>query len=305
VLLVLLVCVWGINYSLLKRVFLEIAPMAFNTLRFGLASVALLGGIALARRQYRRGRLSDPTFVTPTPVTLRDRLDLVWLGLVGHCLYQLFWSSALARTSVSNSALIMATTPALVATGGAIIGHERLRVLHWIGLALSLAGVIFVVGSGAALGGATLAGDALMAGAAVCWAIFTIAGSRLMARHSPLYVSGMTTALGTGAYILLALPDLARVSWPAVSALTWGAVAFSGLLSIAASYLIWYAAIQRIGAARTSIYANVVPLVAMVIAAVWLHEPLTLHKIMGAMAVVAGVILTRLARPSAVVPIEE
>jgi drug/metabolite transporter (DMT)-like permease len=304
-LLVLLVMVWGVNYSVLKRVFDEVPPMAFNAMRFSLASAALVGGIAVARRRARRRGSGDSLFYTSAQLTRRDRLDLLWLGLVGHCAYQLCWSTGLPLTSVASSALIMATTPALVATGSAIVGHERLRPLHWTGLAVSLLGVVLVVGEGASTEHGSLRGDVLMGGAAICWAIFTLGGRRLIARHSPLYVSGTTTAIGTLTYSLLAVPSIARVEWPEVSTFVWWAVAYSGLLSVAAAYLIWYSAIQRIGPARTAIYANVVPIAAMGVAAIWLGERLTPGRIGGAAAVLTGVVLTRLARPQAVVPVEE
>jgi drug/metabolite transporter (DMT)-like permease len=54
--------------------------------------------------------------------------------------------------------------------------------------------------------------------------------------------------------------------------------------------------VQKIGAARTSIYSNVVPVVAIAVAAMWLDEPLTPLKIAGAVAVLSGVLLTRLGR---------
>jgi drug/metabolite transporter (DMT)-like permease len=305
-LLLLLVLIWGINYSVLKRVFQDMDPMAFNVLRFGLASVVLLGGIAAARRLERAGHTVDPVFLTPQRLTMRDRVDLVWLGVIGHCVYQWCFSGGLPRTSVSSSALIMATTPVIVSTASALIGHERLRPLHWTGIAVSLAGVVCVVSAGANRAGDSLAGDALMSAAAVCWAMFTLGGSRLMLRHSPLYVSGVTTAIGTSLYVVAAVPAVRAINWAAITPAVWAAVAFSGLLSVAASYLIWYAAIQRIGPARTSIYANMVPIAAMGIAAVWLREPLSARKIVGAAAVLTGVVLTRLARAAiAVVPSEE
>jgi len=53
---------------------------------------------------------------------------------------------------------------------------------------------------------------------------------------------------------------------------------------------------------RTSIYSNLVPLVAMTAAALILHEPVSGVKIAGAAAVLTGVFLTRLARPSGRTP---
>jgi drug/metabolite transporter (DMT)-like permease len=299
--LVLIVLVWGVNYSLLKIVFAAMDPMAFNVLRFTLASAVLLGLIWTVRRV----RLPISVLRTGAPITRRDWIDLAWLGLVGHCVYQFCFSSGLPRTSVSTSALIMATTPVIVSTASAILGHERLRPLHWAGILVSLTGVIVVVTAGAAIGGGSLAGDVLMGLAACCWAVFTIGGTRLMVRHSALFVSGVTTAIGTAGYALAAAGPASHVAWRHLPPFIWEAAVFSGLLSIASAYLVWYAAIQRIGPARTSIYANMVPIAAMAVAAAWLDEPLTLLRLTGAGAVITGVVLTRLARPAVLVPSEE
>ena len=69
---------------------------------------------------------------------------------------------------------------------------------------------------------------------------------------------------------------------------------FSALLALNVAYLIWYTAVQRVGNSRTSIYSNVVPLVAMSVAAAVLGEPITARKMIGAIAILAGVALTRL-----------
>jgi drug/metabolite transporter (DMT)-like permease len=89
------------------------------------------------------------------------------------------------------------------------------------------------------------------------------------------------------------------VPWGAISAITWVKLVYSALFSICVAYTIWYAAVRAIGSARTSVYSNLLPIVAMVTAYLWLHEPIGATKIAGAAAVLAGVALTRLgqARP--------
>jgi drug/metabolite transporter (DMT)-like permease len=54
--------------------------------------------------------------------------------------------------------------------------------------------------------------------------------------------------------------------------------------------------VQKIGPSRTAIYSNVVPIIAMAVAAMWLGEPLTRTKLLGATAVLTGVALTRSVR---------
>jgi drug/metabolite transporter (DMT)-like permease len=141
-------------------------------------------------------------------------------------------------------------------------------------------------------------------GSIVCWAAYTLGAGRLMARHSPLYITGMTMVVGAIPYVAVALPQMLEVDWRQVSVAAWASLVFSALLALNVAYLIWYVAVRQLGPARTAIYSNVVPIVAIAVAAVWLKEPLTRSKLVGAAAVLTGVALTRLGRPSAV-PIEE
>jgi drug/metabolite transporter (DMT)-like permease len=305
-LLVLMVVIWGANYSVIKRCFVEIPPQPFNALRLMLASSVFLAAIHLARRRARAagGNVSSIVY-TPNPVTRRDRWVLLGLGLVGHCAYQLCFVSGVALTSVSNGALIIGATPVVVATASAALGRERLGGLHWMGAAISVLGIYVVVGHGASFGGTSLRGDLLVMLSVGCWSAYTLGSSHLIARHSPLYVTGTTMALGTVPYVLATLPQLLNLDWSVIHTWVWLAVVFSALLALCVAYLIWYTAVQRIGPARTSAYSNVVPIVAMTVAALWLGEPISATKAMGAVAILGGVFFTRIGRRATAVPIEE
>ena len=305
ILLAAMVVIWAVNYSLVKQAFAEIAPMPFNVLRFTLASAVFLGGMHWVARQRRRSRHLNATLHTAVAPTRRDWRGLVWLGLIGHCGYHLLWATGLSMTTASNSALIMGASPVVASTTAALLGHERIRPLHWGGIFVSLLGVMVVVGPAASLSGATFTGDALTLGAVGCWTYLTIAGSRLMLRHSPLFVSGVTTTVGTLAYVILAIPSLDDVPWGSLGTRVWVVAAFSGLLSVAAGSVIWYAVVQRVGVARAAVYSNLVPLVAVFFAAYLVHESLTPLKLTGAGLVLAGVALTRLAREAPAAPLEQ
>lgn len=287
-----MVLIWGVNYSVLKRAFAEIPPQPFNALRMVIASGLFFGAIRVARRRAARGATSA-VFHTPHPLTVRDRIDLAWLGFVGHCCYQYCFVAGVAATSVSNAALIIAATPVSVAVLSAALGRERIGWLHWLGAAISISGIYFVVGRGAAFGGSTLKGDLLTMASVGCWTAYTLGASRLIARHSPLYVTGMTMMIGGVPYVLLALPALLRMDWSAPGEWTWTALVLSAIFALGVAYLIWYTAVQKIGPSRTAIYSNVVPIVAMAVAAMWLDESLTRSRLLGAAAVLSGVYLTR------------
>ena len=305
-LLVLMVLIWGANYSAMKRAFGEVPEQSFNAVRLLIASTIFLSVIAWARRRARQpGMALSPVLHTPSPLTPRDRWDLLWLGFVGHFIYQFCFVGGVAATSVSNAALIIGATPAVVAILSALIGRERIGALHWFGAAVSLAGIYLVIGHDVSFGGATIRGDVQIIISVTCWAVYTLGAGRLIVRHSPLYVTGISMAIGGVPYAIVMMPHVLAVPWMRVSAWTWITLVLSALLALCVAYVIWYTAVQRIGAARTAIYSNVVPLVAMAFAALWLHEALTLPKLLGAAAVLSGVFLTRFGRKATAVPIEE
>src|SRR5688572_22369542 len=127
-LLLLMTLIWGTNYPLVKSVFHELDPQAFNALRLLLASVVMV----LATRVARHSNI----FHTPAPVTRSDWIRFVWLGLVGHCLYQYLFIGGLAKTSVANGALLVSATPIVITLLSTVMGHERIGALHWAGTLL-------------------------------------------------------------------------------------------------------------------------------------------------------------------------
>jgi drug/metabolite transporter (DMT)-like permease len=300
-LLLLMTVIWGTNYSIVKHAFREIDPQAFNAGRMTIASAVFLVLIVAARRLRTRASI----VFTPAPLTRSDWKWLIGLGIVGHFLYQCLFIGGLARTSVANSSLMLGATPVVIALITAALGNDRIGPLHWAGAALSVAGIYVVVGAGAQLGGPHMTGDLMMAAAVFCWATYTIAARRLMERHSPVGVTGISMIVGSVLYVVLFNARIRATDWTAVSAATWLAILYSALFALCIAYTIWYAAVREIGSARTSVYSNLVPLVAMLTAIIFLGEPVVPTKLAGAAAVLIGVALTRSGRAQTVIPAEQ
>jgi drug/metabolite transporter (DMT)-like permease len=295
-----MVLIWGTNFSIAKYAFREMNPQAFNAVRMVIAS-----GIFLSLMKWMPHRSASDIFYTPERITRSDWRAIALLGIVGHFFYQYFFVGGLALTTVANSSLMLAATPVIIAILSALLGHDRPTRWHWIGAALSLSGIYFVVGHGMSLGSSTLRGDLMMLGGVVCWATYTLGTRRLMERHSPVGVTGLTMAIGTMIYVPVMLPHLLKTDWSVISWSTWIALIYSAVFALVVSYTIWYVAVREIGSARTAVYSNVVPIVAMLTAIVFLGERLTASKALGAACVLIGVALTRIGSRSPTIPAGE
>ncbi len=274
------VAIWGANITVAKQVFLAMTPGAFIALRFGLASV-LLALLVVGRGGTLRA--SRATW-----------LHALWVGIIGNSVYQLLFMNGLNRTTGANTALLIATAPVFTALYEVFRGREKPSRAGWAGIALSFLGMVLVLSArGAALGGTTLVGDLMILGAAVCWAIYTVGARPLLAEHSALKVTAMTMLTGTPLLLLLGAPALATTQWAALPPGAWGGVAYSTLLAIVVCYWIWYGSVRRVGAIRTGIYGNLVPVFGVLTAALVLSEPLYPLQGVGAAAILGGLWLSR------------
>lgn len=290
VLLLLMIVIWGSNFSVVKYALRDFPEISFNALRLIIASGVFLAAITVLRARARAGlRPAEP------PLTARDWRSLVFLGIVGTGFYQLLFLAGVARTSVANSSLIFGCTPVAVAIMSSVAGHDRLTFARWAGAALSFSGIYTLVGLRAEISSATLTGDALIFGAMLCWSLYSVAAQPLLKRHSPLIVTGWAMISGTLVYLVVAVVPMLHTDWGAISVISWVLMAASALLALAFSYIVWYTAVQKIGSARTAIYSNLTPIVAMIVAALWLGEQITRTQIAGAVLILSGIALTRIA----------
>ena len=84
-----------------------------------------------------------------------------------------------------------------------------------------------------------------------------------------------------------------RTDWASISTLSWLLMAASSILALSFSYMVWYTAVQKIGSARTAIYSNLTPIVAMVVAALWLGEQIARAQVFGTVLILSGLAVTR------------
>ena len=94
-------------------------------------------------------------------------------------------------------------------------------------------------------------------------------------------------------YVAAMLPILVAVEWSSISGTSWALMLASALLALNLSYFIGYTGLKKLGGSRTSVYSYLTPVVAMVVAAIWLSEPISANQVAGAGAIFSGLLITR------------
>lgn len=274
-----MVMLWGMNFVIVKRALAELQPLAFNSLRFVIASFILLAMLA-------------PKGIFRLP--RRAFWQCLLVGTVGNGLYQIVFIEGLAHTSAGNSALILATSPVFIALFSFFRKEDRPDGTTWTGIVLSFIGVGLVVwkSSDAGWRGETV-GDLLTVLAAIFWALYTVGLRSIVTEYGLLRTTAMTMSLGTAPLVLTGLPSLVTQRWSGVSWIAWGGLAYSALGSIVLGYLVWNYGVKKIGGTRTGIYSNVTPIVAILFAWIALSETPRITQIAGAALIFTSITLTR------------
>lgn len=281
--LIFTAAVWGINVVVVKIALQSFDPIVFNSLRFGLASILSWALLMITEPKSRPRR--------------EDLFTLGYLGILGHTLYQVLFIYGISFTTAGNTSLLLATMPVWVAMFSVLMAMDTVRITTWLGLACSVIGILLVVlGSGKALGFAreTLRGDLMIIAGTLLYAIYTIRSKPLLAHYTPLQVSTYTMTSGTLVLALVAAPTLVKTNLAIVPAAAWGALLFSGVFAIVVGYYIWNSGVKILGPARTAIYSNLSPVVAMLAGWAFLSEILTLRQFAGAAFIVLGLLVARM-----------
>jgi drug/metabolite transporter (DMT)-like permease len=279
-LLVLMSIIWGMNFAVMKYGTDVLEPFAYNGVRLVIGSVVMFGILYFRRMP---------------ALPWKDVRELMLLGSLGTGLYQLFFISGLAMTRAGTASLVIASSPAVIAIVGRFLGVEKVNSRAWWGIALSIAGIAFVILSSAdsTEGQASVLGDLLILASVVCWSFYTHLMRPYTQRIDGIQIATWSLIGGTIPVFLIAIPAIARANWHAVVPLTWAAILYSGIGSMGIAYLFWYRGVRVIGSTRTAMFSNLQPIVALGASWPLLGEKPTLMQGVGAVAVLGGLLLTR------------
>ncbi len=277
--------VWAANFIVVKDAIGTLPPVAFSFLRYTLSSIALL----VILRWY------EGAVRLPRPDTWR----IVLLGGLGFGAYQILWTTGLVTVPAGDSALLIGATPVLTAVLAVVAGSDTLTPAKLAGAMLSFAGVVVVIAAGIGIEmSGSLVGTAMTLGAALCWAAYTSFAAPVLRRHSPLVLTTYATIGGTVAMAPLGIAQLLGpgvvdvLSGERVTALVL-AIGYSGLLAAALANIIIFNGVRLLGPTRVVTLQALVPALAVVLAFLFLHEPIRPFQVLGGVIIVLGVALTR------------
>jgi drug/metabolite transporter (DMT)-like permease len=277
-----LVVIWGANHPVVKSTLSEMTPLVFSALRYTGAAVLLLIFTWIVERDLSIAR--------------RDWGWILLLGVINAVVYQMLYLLGIERCTASNASLILSSSPIFVALVGAATRKEIIHGWNWLSILLSFVGIFFLVtgsGSGITIDRQALPGNLLVLGSTITWALYTVLSKRVVRRNSALSATAWMMASGTPLLVVIALPNLLAQDWQAVSLQGWLGLLYSGVLAIAAGYVIWNTAVKRLGSTRTSLYSYLIPVVAVIVAWAFLGETMEPLQFVGAGGILLGVALGR------------
>ncbi|NLE76815.1 MAG: DMT family transporter [Chloroflexi bacterium] len=284
---------WGVSMPVVKAGVGFWHPLVFNTLRLVLGAL-VVPLVALALRMDMRRPARE------------DWLKFLGLGLLHYTVCQVAFIYGIALTTASNSSLVIAARPALVAILGAALGLEVVARRGWLGVVLCLAGVgmlIFGAGGQVVVGGSSIAGDLLVLVGSAAFALYTLASRRMNQKYGAVRVTIYTMLLGVWPLPFISLPAMLSTPWQAADWPAVWTVLFSGVFVIGLSHVLWNLGIKSLGGLRTTVYGSVPNVLAPLIGWLWLNETMTALQLLGAGLTLVGVVVTRLS--SASVPVKE
>ena len=234
----------------------------------------------------------------------RDRAAVAGLGFLFYGVFFVFYSLALAFTTVSRGTLALSTLPLMTMVAGALLGLEALSLRKTIGVLIAVGGAFVALASGlAAAPVGAWRGDLIMAGATLCMAVYSIYSRPYVTRSSPLGVLALGMAAGGIAMIAASIATGgAAVLWR-FGPIEWLAAFYLAAGGGALAFLLWIYALQLASPTQVTNTMTVNPSVATLLAAGFLNEPITVDVIAGLLAVFAGLwIATTAGKPTTSVP---
>lgn len=271
---------WASSFAGIKAGLDHFSPQHLTVFRFLVASGVLLIYAAVAR--------------IPFP-EWKDVPKIFGVSLLGITIYHYALNFGELTVPAGVASLIIAAGPVFTALMATFWLGERLNVLGWLGILVSISGVtLIVLGKGAELG--FTKGALLILLSAFVTSVYFVLQKPLLRKYPSRQFMVWSMVFGT-LPMLVSLPGLPEAIRTAPASTNW-AVIYIGVFPGAFAYLTWTFALSRVPASITTSFLYVSPVLAILISYFWVHEvPSKISIIGGAIALVGVVIVNTLGKP--------
>lgn len=271
---------WSMTFVWFKIVNEAYPPFAIVFLRL-LVSAIIMTGIAVFASVLQK-------------LDIRDLPRFLLLALIYPFVYFIAESIGLTKIHASLAAVIISTIPLLVPVGAYLLLSERVTRLNILGILISFLGVLIVILNRNFSLNAEPVGLILMLLAVFCAVGYTLMVKRLTERYNAYSITTYQNIFGAlmflPLFLIFDLREFAQAEHSLRPILNLGYLSIFGS-SIA--FILFNYSVKTIGATRTEIFSNLIPVLTAVFAYFMLGEELGLKKIIGIIVVLAGLFLSQ------------
>ena len=274
---------WGSSFVFTRYLFLtepRLTPVMVITLRLVLATLFLCP-VVCGMGRWERIRKEDCIF-------------FLLLALLEPFLYFLCENNGLRRVPGGLSSIIIATIPIFVPFGLYAAYREKLHWLNWVGLLLSLGGVMLMIigkGDGTKV---SLQGILYLVFAVVTAVIYSVILVKMVNKYRPYTLTLYTNLFGLVYFLpLFFCGHFSTLMHLRVTAGMWGALLCLGIGCSVLAYILFNFGVRAVGAARASVFNNIIPLFTLFFAVMIGQEGITWQKLAGMVVTVAGVCIAQ------------
>jgi drug/metabolite transporter (DMT)-like permease len=259
--------IWAGSFIFIKFGISDITPLSLSFWRFIIATPLLI------------------PFISKRP-SLREIPGFIVLGISGVSLLYYLQFTALLYTTPTNASILINTAVIFIAAFSAIFFNERLKLQQYLGILVAFAGIVLVISEGKlSISSTSIKGDLMMIANGLLWAIYTVYGKKFMEKYSAIELVFWSFVFG----VITLTPFVAinGLDFPSVS-LTWVSILYLSVLCSGFAYVVWYHAVERLGAAKTSVFIYLIPLFTAMFSATILGEVITAFKAIGGFLTIVG-----------------
>lgn len=229
--------------------------------------------------------------------SLKQEAMYALAGLSGITFYYMLENTALKYTMASNAGVIISTAPFFTAVLAHMINknEDRFRWNFFVGFVAALAGIFFISFNGSKMQ-LNPAGDLMIVGAALSWAVYCVILRKINTFGHPLILRTRRIFAWGTAMFLPCLPftgfDISAAD--ILQPVNIGNLLFLGIGACALCFIMWNQAVSVIGAVSANFYIYLTPVVTLIASALFLSEPITPLLILGTVLTLAGLVLSEM-----------